>query len=116
YNQGNSHFSFKPLPLAAQFSKVFSVITDNFEKDSGQNILLSGNFYPYRTQLGQCDASLGLLLKNTGQDFVPIDPSVSGCYIGGDVRGMVEIKNKTGEKLVIIAKNNDSVQVLKVND
>ena len=113
YNQGNNQFSFKPLPLPAQFSKVFGAVVDDFDKDGLADILLSGNFYPYRTQLGQCDASLGVLFKGTGQSFEAVDPAVSDCYIGGDVRGMVEIKNGSGEKLIIIAKNNDAVQVLK---
>jgi len=29
---------------------------------------------------------------------------------------MLEIKNPLGEKLIIIAKNNDAVQVLKTTD
>ncbi len=44
-----------------------------------------------------------------------IDPSVSGVYIDGDVRAMIEIKNKSGENLIIVAKNNDALQVLKAD-
>jgi hypothetical protein len=116
YNQGNGQFDFKPFPLAAQFSKVFAAVLDDFDKDGRKDILLAGNFYPYRTQLGRCDASLGVLLKGTGQAFEAIDPAVSGCYIGGDVRGMIEVKNKPGEKILIIAKNDDAVQVIKTNE
>lgn len=121
YNQGNGQFSFTPLPLAAQFSKVFAAVADDFDGDGIKDILLSGNFFPYRTQLGRCDASLGVLLKGeaplngNGQQFKAVDPAESGCYIGGDVRGMVEIKNGSGEKMLIIAKNDDAIQVLKTN-
>jgi hypothetical protein len=114
-NKGDGEFYFSPLPLEAQFSKVFGMVTDDFDGDGTKDILLSGNFYPYRTQWGQCDASLGLLLKGRGGNFQPVDASASGCYIGGDVRAMVEVKNKAGENMIIIAKNNDAVQVLKVN-
>ena len=114
-NKGDGEFYFSPLPLEAQFSKVFGIVTDDFDGDGTKDILLSGNFYPYRTQLGQCDASLGLLLKGGGGYFQPVDAPASGCYIGGDVRAMVEVKNKAGENMIIIAKNNDAVQVLKVN-
>jgi hypothetical protein len=55
------------------------------------------------------------LLKGTGRGFLPIDPAESGCYIDGDVRAMVEIKNGAGERQLIIGKNNEAVQVLKVN-
>lgn len=114
YNQGQDQFAFKHLPLQAQFSKIFSSIVDDFDGDGVNDILISGNFYDYRTELGACDASLGLLLRGTAQGFEVVDPSASGCYIGGDVRAMVEVKNKLGEKIIVIAKNNDAVQVLKV--
>ncbi|MBS1935724.1 MAG: VCBS repeat-containing protein, partial [Bacteroidetes bacterium] len=115
YNNGNNSFSFHPLPLAAQFSKVFGAVADDFDKDGKKDILLSGNFYPYRTSLGQCDASLGLLLKgNNNKLFEAVDPFISGCYIDGDVRAMTEVKTKSGEKLIIVAKNNSAVQVLKL--
>jgi len=119
YNHGNGQFAFTPLPLTAQFSKVFGAVVDDFDGDGTKDILLSGNFYPYKTQLGRCDASLGVLLKGSagaeGQ-FRAVDPEDSGCYIGGDVRGMVEIKNGAGGKWIIVAKNDDLVQILKVNE
>jgi len=117
YNQGGGHFVFSPFPLPAQFSKVYGSVVDDFDGDGMADILLAGNFFPYRTQLGRDDASLGVLLKGTAkQGYLPIDPTVSGCYIDGDVRAMVEVKNSFGERLIIIAKNNEPVQVLKVND
>jgi hypothetical protein len=116
YNQGNSRFAFAPLPLAAQFSKVFGAAADDFDGDGIKDILVSGNFYAYRTQLGRCDASLGVLCKGTGKAFEAIDPAVSGCYIDGDTRGMVAIKNRSGEIMLILAKNDEAVQVLKLNN
>ena len=46
----------------------------------------------------------------------PPFPAISGLYIDGDVRAITQVKNKTGESMIIIAKNNDDVQVLKVNN
>ena len=80
------------------------------------DILTAGNFYPYRVQLGKCDASLGLLLKgNTENNFIPVDPSETSCYIGGDVRNMVTLKNKNGKTIIVVAKNNEAVQVMEAN-
>ena len=80
-----------------------------------RTLLIAGNFFPYRTQLGRCDASLGLLLKGGSSGFQPVDAAVSGLYIGGDVRRVLEIKNPSGLRLLVIARNDDAVQVLKVN-
>jgi hypothetical protein len=116
FNEGNTRFSFKPFPLQAQFSRVSAVEVNDFDKDGIKDILVAGNFYPYRVQLGNADASLGLFLKGTAdKSFTPIDPSESGCYAGGDVRAMVSIKDKNNHSWLVFARNNDSAQVLKIN-
>jgi hypothetical protein len=100
--------------LAAQESKVFSIITSDFDKDGRKDVLCSGNFFPYRVQLGRSDANLGLLMKGSPTNgLVPVDPSQSGIYIDGDVRAALTVKNSSGETLIIVAKNDDAVQVLK---
>jgi len=117
YNQGNNKFSFKPLPLAAQFSKVNGIVVDDFNKDGIVDIFMAGNFYPYRIQLGRCDASFGVLFKGKGNGVYEANGAAqTGCYADGDVRGVVEVKNKEGGRLLVIAKNDEAVQVLKVND
>ncbi len=114
YNNGNNQFSFTPFPLEAQVSKVFGIVEGDFDKDGMKEILCSGNYFPYRVQLGRSDAGLGLLLKGLpGNKFRSLSPIHTGVYIDGDVRGMVMVKNKRGENLVVIAKNHDTVQVIK---
>ena len=114
YNDGNMHFSFKPLPPEAQFSKVYGIVVHDFDKDGINDILISGNFYPYRVQLGRNDAGLGMLLKGDRKSFTAIDPAASGCYIDGDVRAMDFIKTADGN-VIVVAKNDDAVQVIKTN-
>jgi hypothetical protein len=116
YNQ-DSKFVFKPLPLAAQFSRVNAAVMDDFDKDGIPDIFVAGNFYPYRIQLGKADASFAELLKGKGNGvYEETDTGKTGCYADGDTRGVVEVKNKKGERLLIIAKNDTAVQVLKLND
>lgn len=115
YNKGGGRFSFSPLPLPAQFSRVSGAVLDDFDGDGKKDLLVAGNFFPWRTQLGRGDASLGMFLKGPGPEFRAVDPAVSGCYIGGDVRGMVEVRGPGDAIWIIVAKNNDAVQVVKVN-
>jgi hypothetical protein len=113
YNNGNNKFEFKPLPLEAQVSKIYGSVVDDFDNDGIKDILIAGNFFSYKTQLGKDDASLGLLLKGNGnRSFRAIKPYESGCYIDGDARALVQIKNGT-DNLIVIGKNGDKVQVLK---
>jgi enediyne biosynthesis protein E4 len=114
YNDGHNNFSFKPFPLQAQESKIFGLIAVDLDGDGKKDILSGGNYFSYRVQLGRSDASLGLFMKGiSNQNFLVIDPPLSGVYIDGDVRAMTAIKNKSGETLILVAKNNDIVQVLK---
>jgi hypothetical protein len=115
YGDGMEHFEFRPFPAEAQVSKIYGALIDDFDKDGIKDILIAGNYFSYKTELGKDDASFGLLLKGFGNRiFKPIDPSSSHCYIDGDVRALTEIKN-ANENLIIAGKNGDAVQVLKWN-
>ncbi len=39
----------------------------------------------------------------------------TGVIVDGDLRDMVLVKNKTGKRIIVVSKNNSSVQVLKSN-
>lgn len=106
-------FELEALPVETQFSIVNSILYKDYDNDGKEDILLAGNFYPFRVQQGKCDASIGSLLKGDGKGgFVPLDSRQTGLYIKGDVRDMVELKTAKGN-VVIISKNNDAVQVIK---
>ena len=107
----------KTLPSEAQFSKIYGITTLDFDKDGKKDLLLTGNFFPYRTQLGRSDASLGVLLKGKGDgNFEAVANDKLGLYIDGDVRNMVMVQNASKEKLLIVARNNDAVQVVKLKN
>jgi hypothetical protein len=108
----NGKYEVKPLPQEAQFSAVSGILYKDFDGDGKADLLLSGNFYPFRVQQGRCDASIGSLLKGNGKgDFVPVDRNRSGLLIPGDVRDMVLLKGKEKE-VVVISKNSGRVQVI----
>ncbi|OLY91565.1 Repeat domain-containing protein [Cnuella takakiae] len=113
-NEG-SRFSLKPLPLEAQFSMANGILYKDFTGDGKEDILLTGNFYPFRVQQGRSDASIGSLLMGNGKgSFTPVAASKSGLLVKGDVRDMLELNG--GKKTwIVVSKNNDSVQVLSRN-
>jgi hypothetical protein len=81
----------------------------------GKSYLLTGNFYPWRTQWGQSDAGLGSLIQFSKDSIKTLPNSETGLFVGGDVRQSVVIKNAENKKLIIVAKNNEPVQVLKTS-
>ena len=113
-NDGKNHFAIETLPVEAQVSKVFGIATSHFDGDGKKEILLTGNFFPYRTQLGRCDASLGTLLRREEKGSYTVFPNAQvNLFADGDIRNMILIKNAGGDNLIILAKNDDEVQVLK---
>lgn len=114
-NNGDLTFTPKALPLEAQFSKTSSIIIDDFDRDEKKDLLLLGNFYPYRPQLGESDASFGLYLKGDGHGtFIPIAPHACGLFADGDVRSAVIVKSASGKRRLVVGRNDDEVQVVVI--
>jgi len=100
------------LPAEAQFSTVFGLVVKDYDGDGKADILLGGNFYQSKPEVGIYDASYGLLLKGDGKgSFTAIKAQTSGIVIKGAVRDMKEIKAGKN-KLLIVAKNNDKIEIL----
>ncbi|MBL7700053.1 MAG: VCBS repeat-containing protein [Chitinophagaceae bacterium] len=114
-NDGRGKFSVRDLPFEAQFSAVFGILADDFDRDGKQDLLLSGNFYPFRVQLGREDAGNGLLLKGNGKgNYLPLVYHDTGLLINGDVRDMIMITDSKKEKKIVVSKNSNSMQLIKV--
>lgn len=115
-NNGDLTFSPKELPVEAQFSKTNSILTDDFNADGKIDLLLLGNFYPYRPQLGESDASYGVYLRGEGKgNFTALPPNQSGLFADGDVRNAVIISNKTGRTKLVIGRNDAPIDVISVH-
>lgn len=109
-NTGDGKLELHELPPAAQFSAIQGATVINI-KDGSKAIFAAGNFYPFRVQLGREDAAKGLLLQ-WNKNRHTLEASASNIAVDGDVRDVVNI-NASNQQLIIISKNNDSIQVLR---
>lgn len=115
YNNGNRGFQLTPLAIEAQFSKVNGIVVDDFNGDGIKDILLSGNFFPYRVQLGRNDAGTGLLLTgNNNGTYRSMMYRHTGFDASGDVRAMQMLQLKNG-KHILLGINNDFFKLYKVS-
>ncbi len=112
-NKGG-RFKIHPLPVKAQFSATQGIIVQDFTGDNIKDILLAGNYYPFRVQNGPCDAGKGLLLEGNGHgSYKIIENDKLGVWMDGDVRDLKLLKGNNNT-YVIVSKNNDTIQAIQL--
>jgi hypothetical protein len=114
-NNGNGTFSKKPLPVEAQFSPVYAISASDFDGDGHQDLLLGGNLYQAKPEIGRYDASYGLFLKGDGKGaFKSIPAKDSGFRLNGQTRAFswISVKNNP---MLIVANNSNQAQTFTLN-
>jgi hypothetical protein len=110
-NLGNGKFDVRPLPNAAQFSTINTILTDDFDKDGNTDLLVAGNFYPINIQMGRNDASYGLFLRGNGKgEFSAVPTFKSGFSVEGETRALRKVTIQ-GKTYYLAARNNDTVKL-----
>lgn len=113
-NKGNMSFATEPLPWLAQLSPLKDGVIVNANNDSLPDILVVGNFYDNNIQMGRNDADFGTILINRGHGRFECEP-INGLNIESQVRHIKKI-NIGRQEAYILARNNDSVMVIKFSD
>ena len=110
-NQGGGKFMLQELPIEAQFSPIHAILVEDFNGDGNEDLLMGGNFYKAKPEIGIHDASHGLLLLGDGKGgFKPMESTNSGFFVKGEIRDLKKI-TLHGEKAVIVALNNDHARL-----
>ena len=113
-NNGDGTFTLTPLPQEAQFSSVHSILLEDLDKDGITDILLGGNFYRSKPEVGIYDGSYGLVLKGNGEGtFSSLKAAESGFSVTGEIRDLQTIE-LSDEQLVLVARNDDSLLIYTI--
>lgn len=107
-NEGDFNFKVQELPIEAQFSTTYAITSHDFDKDGDQDIVLGGNLYNVKPEVGRYDASYGVYLENLGAMKFISHESGSGFNVKGEIRDMV-----IDEQQLIVARNRDSLVLFK---
>jgi hypothetical protein len=114
-NLGGGKFKKYLLPIEAQFAPINSIICDDVDGDGNMDLIITGNEYQTDVMTGRYDASYGWFLKgNKDKTFQFVPPIRSGLIVDGDVKDMELIPISNHQKLLLVALNNDSLRVFKI--
>ena len=115
-NNGDETFTREILPMEAQYSPVYTILIDDFDKNGSQDLLLGGNFSGVPAELGRYDASYGNVLLGDGKgSFIPASLQQSGFVITGEVRQFKTVHNASGHRLIVAARNNETILTFQLN-
>ena len=109
HNDGGHHWTIHPLPNEAQISMVGGIVPEVI--DGRTCLVLAGNLYPLRAQMGPLDASMGTVLEidSLGR-FTPLPYDRTGLCIPGDTRCLIGLGGKS-HQLLISSGYGDSVRI-----
>ncbi len=109
-NTGAYVFKELPLPQEAQLAPMFSISVDDFDADDIPDMILGGNMYGCKPEVGRLNSSTGVFLKGKGDgEFTSIPSNESGVFTKGEIRDIktIELGSK---KIVLIGRNNESIE------
>ena len=111
WNNGDGTFEKKLLPVEGQMSSVYAIAADDVNDDGHQDLIIGGNQYRQKPELGINDGSYGLILLGDGQrSFTSMSIQESGLFEKGEIRQIEILKNAEKTKY-IFAKNNDYPEI-----
>ncbi len=105
-NNGDFTFDMKELPIQAQLSTIYGITTSDFDKDGDLDIVLGGNLYNVKPEVGRYDATYGVYLENKGNMNFESTPNGKGLKVNGEIRDMIVDQNR-----LIISRNSDSLAI-----
>ncbi|SFC63417.1 Repeat domain-containing protein [Algibacter lectus] len=115
-NEGDNNFTFSPFSNQVQTFPINSILYEDFDKDGSKDLLLAGNNYQSEVETTRADAGTGAFLKgNNKGGFNYISHLKTGFFVDKDIRDMIVVKTGN-EKIIIVANNNDTHNLFKVNN
>ncbi len=109
----NSEYDWHPLPLEAQTSPIYDILIHDLDGNGHSDLLIGGNQYSVKPEIGPYDAGKGSLLLGSGEGiFTPVHIQNSGLFLDGQVRNFCWIS--LGQKqLLFVVRNNETPLVYK---
>lgn len=108
--------TFHPLPLAAQFSVVNSIVAVDLNKDGRQDLITAGNKFEVEIETTRADAGIGTVFLGNGEEtsLRTLNQMESGLFLPENVKGLYPISlGKAGSNGLLVATNEGSLRLLE---
>lgn len=106
-NHESGQFEWKAFPRMAQKTWTFAMETLDLNDDGILDVILGGNLYGIKPEIGKSDAGFGeVLLGNGDGTFTFLPNARHGLRLDGDIRAISNL----GKNRLLIIKNNDSAE------
>ncbi|MGB5437848.1 MAG: VCBS repeat-containing protein, partial [Maribacter sp.] len=105
-NEGNLDFKIVKLPIEAQFSPIYAIASGDFDQDGDQDLVMGGNLYNTKPEVGRYDASYGIYLENIDGSSFKFRNGGAGFSLLGEIRDI-----KVSKQGLIVSRNSDSLAI-----
>ena len=114
-NQGET-FTFMPLPDEVQYSEQKAVWSGDLNNDGWVDLVLGGNQYETKPEIGMNAASFGhVLLNQKDGTFKALSHTESGFFERGQIRDIKDVFINN-ERYLIVLKNSAEASVYKISN
>ena len=109
-NDGIGNFSIEKLPVFTQLASVNAILFTDINQDQKPDLVFGGNQFYNQPQFSRNDASYGhVMLNRGGGQFEWIYPAKSGLSLRGEIRSIVSVPGKQGNRFLILQNNEKPV-------
>lgn len=109
-NDGAQGFHLMSLPVQAQVAPIYGIEDADVNGDGHADLLLGGNLFEVKPEVGRMDALHGLVLTGDGKgNFTPLSSQQSGLKLEGEVRHIRKIHSK-GKTYMAFVRNHEPVR------
>ncbi len=113
FNKGGK-FVCKPLPADAQLSMINTILCADFDNTGAVKIILGGNFYGFKPEVGRLDANRGLVYQYTKNGFTYFPAVKTGLSLNGQVRSSLGIRNAAGKNYYLFGINDEPLKAYEL--
>jgi hypothetical protein len=113
FQNQQTHFEMKALPIEFQFAPIFSTVAKDFNGDGNLDLISAGNLSATRARTGKLTGNYGLMALGDGKgNFQTQSAATSGLSIIGDVRHMA----LDGDNLIVSINDKGIIRYKRKSD